>query len=279
MTDFEPGKAVELAPGVRRLVAPNPGLMTGPGTNTYLLGEREVAVIDPGPRIEVHLDAIREEAPGRIRWILVTHTHPDHSPAAMPLAQQTDSTLLGMPPPKGKVQDKTFRPDRVVADGELLETDEFTLRAVHTPGHASNHVCYRHEGEQMLFTGDHIMNGSTVVIDPPDGNMSDYLASLDKLKTLGLASLAPGHGGVIDNPNEMIDWLVDHRLGREAKVVASLDAHPDSTLWDLTAHVYDEVDPRLHRLASRSLLAHLEKLELESRAERTGDRWRLTSQS
>ena len=275
MTEFEPGKAVVVAPGVRRLVAPNPGLMTGPGTNTYLLGEREVAVVDPGPRIEVHLDAIRDESPGPIRWILVTHTHPDHSPAAMPLARHTDSTLLGMPPPQGKVQDKTFRPDRVVEDGELLETDEFTLRAVHTPGHASNHVCYRHEGERMLFTGDHIMNGSTVVIDPPDGSMSDYLASLDKLRTLDLAALAPGHGAIIDNPNEVIDWLIDHRLGREAKVIAALEAHPGSTLWDLTPHVYDEVDPKLHRLASRSLLAHLEKLELENRAERTDDRWRL----
>ena len=272
---FEPGVAVTIAPGVRRLVAPNPGLMTGPGTNTYLIGEREIAVVDPGPDIEVHLDAIRDESPGPIRWILVTHTHPDHSPAATPLARATGAELLGMPPPEGKVQDRTFRPDRVLADGDILETDEFTIRAVHTPGHASNHLCYRHEGHRWLFTGDHIMSGSTVVIDPPDGNMKHYLASLARLKTLDLAALAPGHGTVIDDPVTLVDWLIDHRLKREAKVIAALKAHPGSTLEALTPHVYDEVDSRLHRLASRSLLAHLLKLEEEGRARRDGERWRL----
>ena len=267
------GEFTTLANGVRRLVAPNPGLMTGPGTNTYLVGEREVAVIDPGPNIEVHLDAICEVAPGPIRWIIVTHTHPDHSPAALPLAERTGAELVGMPAPDGKVQDRTFRPDREITNGERISCDEFTLLAVHTPGHASNHICYRHESLRWLFTGDHVMNGSTVVIDPPDGNMKHYLESLAKLKTLHLAALAPGHGAVIENPDEAVDWLIDHRLKREAKVVAALESHPGSTLWELVPHVYDEVDPRLHRLASRSLLAHLLKLEAEGRAAQEGERW------
>lgn len=270
-----PGVAAEIGPGVRRLVAPNPGLMTGPGTNTYLVGEREVAVIDPGPAIEVHIDAIRDEAPGPIRWILVTHTHPDHSPAAMELAQHVDAELIGMAAPEGRVQDHSFRPDRVAEDGDVLETDEFSLRFVHTPGHASNHVCYRHERLRWLFTGDHIMNGSTVVIDPPDGNMKHYLESLERLKELELAALAPGHGFVIDNPVAVVDALISHRLGRETKVVAALEAHPGLALEELTPFVYDEIDPKLHRLAGRSLLAHLLKLEIEGRARRVDERWNM----
>ena len=271
--ELKPGIAAEIGPGVRRLVAPNPGLMTGPGTNTYLVGEREVAVIDPGPSIEVHIDAIRDEAPGPIRWILVTHTHPDHSPAAMQLAQHVDAELIGIAAPEGKVQDRSFRPDRLAEDGDLLETDDFRLRFVHTPGHASNHVCYRHEELRWLFTGDHIMNGSTVVIDPPDGNMKHYLESVARLKDLDLAALAPGHGSVIDNPDQVVDALIRHRLARETKVVAALESHPNLTLKELTPYVYDEVDPKLHRLAGRSLLAHLLKLESEGRAARVDERW------
>ena len=274
--ELKPGIAEEIGPGVRRLVAPNPGLMTGPGTNTYLVGEREVAVIDPGPSIEVHIDAIRDEAPGPIRWILVTHTHPDHSPAAMQLAQHVDAELIGIAAPEGKVQDRSFRPDRLAEDGDLLETDDFRLRFVHTPGHASNHVCYRHEELRWLFTGDHIMNGSTVVIDPPDGNMKHYLESVARLKDLDLAALAPGHGSVIDNPDQVVDALIRHRLGRETKVVAALESHPNLTLKELTPYVYDEVDPKLHRLAGRSLLAHLLKLETEGRAVRVDERWNIS---
>ena len=273
MNELIPGKAVEIASGVRRLVAPNPGMMTGPGTNTYLVGEKEVAVIDPGPRIDRHIEAIQSESPGPIRWILCTHTHPDHSPGALPLATATGAEVMGIPAPEGKVQDKTFDPTRVLADGDTLETDEFTIMAVHTPGHASNHLCFRHEAHRMLFTGDHIMNGSTVVIDPPDGNMKHYLEALARLKELDLAALAPGHGTVIENPDEVVDWLISHRLKREAKVVEKLEAHPGLTLFDLTAHVYDEVDPKLHRLASRSLLAHLFKLESDGRAECVDDKW------
>jgi glyoxylase-like metal-dependent hydrolase (beta-lactamase superfamily II) len=271
----QPGVASEIGPGVRRLLAPNPGRMTGPGTNTYLLGEREVAVIDPGPLIDAHVEAIASAAPSKIKWILVTHTHPDHSPAAAQLARITGATLLGRPPPDGPSQDKTFLPDRVLNDGDVLETTEFQLQAVHTPGHASNHLCYRHAGLDWLFTGDHIMNGSTVVINPPDGNMNDYLQSLTRLKSLRLKALAPGHGDIIDNPDDVVDWLVNHRLGREAKVVNALINHPDLTTGQLTPFVYEDVDASLYGLAERSLLAHLIKLEEESRARRTNERWRL----
>jgi glyoxylase-like metal-dependent hydrolase (beta-lactamase superfamily II) len=275
MNDFVPGKAIEVAAGVRRLVAPNPGMMTGPGTNTYLVGESDVVVIDPGPAIGKHIDAIQSEAPGPICWILCTHTHPDHSPGAALLAAETGAEQMGIPAPEGKVQDKTFKPDRVLADGDKLETDEFSIEAIHTPGHASNHLCYRHEAHRWLFTGDHIMSGSTVVIDPPDGNMKHYLGSLTRLKELDLAALAPGHGPVIDNPDEVVDWLIDHRLKREAKVVEKLKANPGLSLHDLTPYVYDEVDPKLHRLASRSLLAHLLKLEADGTAKCIEELWSL----
>ena len=275
MTELVPGKAVVIAPGVRRLIAPNPGMMTGPGTNTYLIGEGDVAVIDPGPRIAKHLDAIQAQSPGEIRWILCTHTHPDHSPGAAPLASATGAELHGLPAPDGKVQDKTFRPDVMPNDGDILEGPDFAIRAVHTPGHASNHVCYRHESHAMLFTGDHIMSGSTVVIDPPDGNMKHYLESLERLKGLDLESLAPGQGRVIEDPLEVVDWLISHRLKRESRVIAAMQAHPNETLSTLTPHVYEDVDQKLHRLASRSLLAHLLKLEIDGRAICVDEKWRL----
>ncbi|MDH3453072.1 MAG: MBL fold metallo-hydrolase, partial [Gammaproteobacteria bacterium] len=217
-----PGQGVELAPGIRRVLAPNPGMMTGPGTNTYLLGEREVAVIDPGPANDTHVAAIADNSPGDIRWILVTHTHLDHSPAARALARFTGATLLGRKAPPGTSQERGFVPDRALENGESLVTDEFSLQAVHTPGHASNHLCYLLDERDWLFTGDHIMNGSTVVINPPDGNMQHYLDSLRRLQALRLSILAPGHGELIDAPQAAVAWIIDHRLQREAEVIAAL---------------------------------------------------------
>ena len=270
-----PGVAVELAPGVRRLIAPNPGMMTGPGTNTYLVGQGEVAVIDPGPALESHVEAIIAAAGAPIRWILVTHTHRDHSPAARMLAAETGAEMLGQVAPAGPHQDDTFSPDRALGDGDTLATKVFELCALHTPGHASNHLCYLLAGQELLFTGDHIMNGSTVVIDPPDGSMRQYLDSLRRLRRESVAAILPGHGDVLREPKAVIDWIVDHRLQREAKVVEKLARHADSPLRELVAQVYDEVDSRLHQLAQRSLLAHLLKLEEEGRAMRDGERWRL----
>lgn len=274
-TDLVSGTLLELAPGVNRLIAPNPGMMTGPGTNTYILGEREVAIIDPGPAIDGHVDLICELAPGPIKWILVTHTHPDHSPAVAALAERTGAKRLGRPAPEGQHQDKTFEPDHVLADGEIFRTSEFMLEVVHTPGHASNHLCYFNDEIDWLFTGDHIINGSTVVIDPPDGNMSDYLHSLEGLMDRVLAVIAPGHGDPIDSPYEAIDWIIKHRLEREAKVIAALVEKPNSTLTELVPYAYNDVEERLFGVAERSLLAHLLKLENDKKAVQDDDRWSL----
>ncbi len=273
--DLVAGKIVTLAKGVRRLIAPNAGMMTGPGTNTYLLGERHIAVIDPGPAIDTHIQQIIDVAAAPVLWILVTHTHPDHSPAAMALATATGAEVLGIPAPQGRHQDSTFSPDRILADRDVFSTDEFELEVVHTPGHASNHLCYLHTDCRWLFTGDHIINGSTVVIDPPDGSMSDYIRSLQKLRSMAIDALAPGHGAVLENVEEALNWIISHRLEREAKVVEKLAAHPAASLAELVVHVYDDVNASLHALAERSLLAHLLKLELDGRAMQHENRWHL----
>ncbi|MDJ0904491.1 MAG: MBL fold metallo-hydrolase [Woeseiaceae bacterium] len=264
----------ELAAGVRRIVAPNPSMMTGPGTNTYLMGETAVAVVDPGPAIPEHIENIIEKSTGSINWILATHTHPDHSPGVRQLAAATGAEVLGIPAPEGAQQDKTFAPTRILADGDVLETDEFRLEAVHTPGHASNHLCFRHAELNWLFTGDHVIDGSTVVINPPDGNMKHYIESLRKCRDLDCAALAPGHGEVIEDPVRAIDWIIDHRLEREAKVLAAVEANPGLTTRELVPHVYTDVAPHLYRLAERSLLAHILKLEADGVAHRVNGTWR-----
>ena len=269
-----PGVAVRLSDRVRRITAPNPGVMTGPGTNSYLLGSgNHIAVIDPGPAHEAHLQMLLEEARGRIRWILVTHTHLDHSPAAAPLKAMTGAELLGMAPPPGESQDRTFRPDRVLAHGERLDIAGCALRVIHTPGHASNQLCYMLEDEKLLFTGDHIMQGSTVVINPPDGDMIQYLASLRMLLREDIAYLAPGHGFLMGKPHEAVERLLIHRMGRENKVLKALQRSGPAALEVLVPEVYDDVPERMHRVASRSLLAHLLKLEVEGRAHQSGGRW------
>lgn len=275
MTAFGPTMPAfsELAPGVRRLLAPNPSMMTGPGTNTYLFGSNEVAVLDPGPVIDSHIATLQEVAGAPIRWVLVTHTHPDHSPAAAELAKQTGAELLGRPAPEGKHQDMTFVPDRVLDDGDRLAVDGVEIEAIQTPGHASNHVCYRQTELNWIFTGDHVIDGSTVVIDPPDGNMKDYLVSLARLKEFQPAALAPGHGELIHDPDRSIDWIIDHRLEREAQVAAAIKANPGLTTMELVAHVYKDVDQKLYGWAERSLLAHLLKLEDDGAAIQETKRW------
>ena len=275
MSTFGPDMPVltELAPGVRRLLAPNPSMMTGPGTNTYLFGRNEVAVLDPGPAIESHIEKIQQVAEAPIRWVMVTHTHPDHSPAACELARVTGAELIGMSPPEGQHQDMTFVPDRILTDGDRISIDGDEVEAIHTPGHASNHVCYLHTHLNWVFTGDHVIDGSTVVINPPDGNMKHYLQSLAKVMALRPAVLAPGHGELIRDSDRAINWLVDHRLEREAKVAAALSKNPGLTSMELVPHVYQDVDENLYGLAERSLLAHLLKLADDGAASNADGRW------
>jgi glyoxylase-like metal-dependent hydrolase (beta-lactamase superfamily II)/8-oxo-dGTP pyrophosphatase MutT (NUDIX family) len=274
-TSYEliPGVAKRLDRLVTRLIAPNPGFMTGPGTNSYLVGEHELAVIDPGPPIAEHVDALLAEGKGRIRWILCTHTHRDHSPAAAALKAATGAEVIGRPAPAHDGQDHGFAPERVPADGERLRFPGFTLRAIHTPGHASNHLCYLLEETRALFTGDHVMQGSTVVINPPDGDMRAYLASLERLLEEDLAILAPGHGYLIGAPHREVRRLVAHRQAREAKVEQALARAREATLEELLPIVYDDVPAKVHGVAARSLQAHLEKLVAEGRARSSAGRY------
>lgn len=270
------GVLTALSPRVRRLVAPNPGVMTGPGTNSYLVGgdQGPLALIDPGPDLDPHVERLLALAGRRLRWIVCTHTHLDHSPAAQRLKAATGALLAGRPAPPDGNQDRTFAPDLVLAHGDRIEGGDFTLRALHTPGHASNHLCYLLEGERWLFTGDHVMQGSTVVIAPPDGDMAVYLRSLEALLAEDLAVLAPGHGYLITRPHEALRDLIRHRLGRERKVADALAAHPGATLDELLPVVYDDAPLHLHPVARRSLHAHLLKLAGEGRAFDSEGRWR-----
>jgi len=249
-----PGVARALSPLVRRIVAPNPGLMTGPGTNTYLVGIDEIAVIDPGPDDEEHLDAIAGCGGDRIRWIVCTHTHPDHSPGAAGLKARTGAEVLAWDSRDGLEVDKKIR------GGYRIEATEFRLLAVHTPGHASNHLCYLLEEEHMLFSGDHIMQGSTVVISPPDGNMTQYLESLATVRAIRLRSIAPGHGYLIEDPKAAIDDYIEHRLAREQQILDLLTESGTSKIDDLVAVIYVDINPDLHPVAKRTVHAHLVKL-------------------
>lgn len=275
--DLIPGTPKRLDPYVTRIIAPNPGMMTGPGTNAYLVGTDELALIDPGPEIASHIDALLEAGAGRIKWVLCTHTHMDHSPAAQRIKEATGAVVMGRPAPKGGSQDQNFAPERILEHGERVLVDGLSLRAIHTPGHASNHLCYLLENTRMLFTGDHVMQGSTVVINPPDGDMRVYLASLEMLQSEDLAILAPGHGYLIGRPHKEVARLIAHRLAREAKVVAAMRALGPATLEALVSEVYSDVPERLHPVAARSLAAHLGKLAAEQRALLRDGRWQLSA--
>ena len=283
--DIQPGVAVRLSPRLIRVSANNGSMMTGPGTNTYLVGggaANEWAVIDPGPLDELHVAAILEAAPGPIRWIFVTHTHNDHSPATVPLQARTGAQVFGRVAAHPEWQDTSFAPHTHLVGGERFELpgpagQASTLVAMHTPGHASNHLCYLLEEEKMLFTGDHVMQSSTVVINPPDGDMAAYLRSLHELQDHDLEWLAPGHGFLMAQPKQAMQAIVAHRLKREAKVVASMQALGPAATEALLAKVYDDVPPRLHRMAMRSLTAHLFKLRDDGAAGERDGLWVLTA--
>ena len=276
------GVAVRLSPRLIRVTADNGSVMTGPGTNCYLIGggaRNEWAALDPGPLGDAHVQAIVDAAPGPIRWIFVTHTHPDHSPAAQALRERTGAALHGMAALHEPSQDTGFQPEVPLRGGEVFELPgASTLRVIHTPGHAANHLCYLLEQERMLFTGDHVMQGSTVVINPPDGDMRAYLDSLRELMQLDLDWLAPGHGFLMAEPRRAIQHIVDHRLKREARVLQAVGAGRAQSLDELLAAVYAEVPPNLRAMARRSLLAHLLKLRDDGRVIEAPDaRWSAAS--
>ncbi len=276
--EIVPGRAVKLSAHVIRVTAPNASVMTGPGTNTYLVGggaNNEWAVIDPGPALPEHVEAILAASPGPVRWILATHTHMDHSPASVSLKQHTHAQVGGLQPDHPHKQDSSFVPDRVLSDGERIELGpNITLRVVHTPGHASNHLCYLLEEEKTLFTGDHVMQASTVVINPPDGDMAAYINSLRSLLHEDIDWLAPGHGFLMAQPRKAIQAVIDHRLKREAKVLSVVRAHGPATLEQLLPFAYDDVDARLLPVAVRSLLAHLNKLQVDGVVSEATGHWR-----
>jgi glyoxylase-like metal-dependent hydrolase (beta-lactamase superfamily II) len=257
--------------------------MTGPGTNTYLVGggtRNEWAVIDPGPLDSRHAQAVLAAAPGPIRWILATHTHTDHSPGCLELKERTGAIVSGRLPAHPEWQDASFAPEQRLGGGERLSLgDAATLRVIHTPGHASNHLCYLLEEEKTLFTGDHVMQLSTVVINPPDGDMAAYITSLRALLALDLQWLAPGHGFLMAQPRRAIEWIIGHRLKREAKVVDALRDLGPAAIEALLAQVYDDVPERMHGVATRSLKAHLYKLRDEALACESAGRWQLEARS
>lgn len=279
---LEPDVAVQLSDRVIRVTANNGNVMTGPGTNTYLIAgaNGDWAVLDPGPDDAAHVDAVLAAAPGPIRWILVTHTHLDHSPATVRLREATGATVLGRTTAVQDRQDPTFAPDRAPVHGERIELGpDVTLRVVHTPGHASNHLCYLLEQEKLLFTGDHVMQGSTVVINPPDGDMHAYLKSLHALLDEDLEWIAPGHGFLMPSPHDAIRLLIRHRQQREAKVVNALRTLGPAAIATVLASVYDDVPERMHPVAQRSLLAHLRKLVVDGVAVEDGGLWGLAKPS
>jgi glyoxylase-like metal-dependent hydrolase (beta-lactamase superfamily II)/8-oxo-dGTP pyrophosphatase MutT (NUDIX family) len=272
--DLLPDVPKQLDPHVARVLAPNASYMTGPGTNAYLVGGRELAVIDPGPDDAAHIAALAQAGGGCIRWILLTHTHSDHAPAANALRAATGAQLAGIPAPAGSAHNVELRFDRQLKDGDTIELGGCTLRAIHTPGHASNHLCYLLEDSGMLFSGDHVIQGFTAVIAPPDGNMSDFLASLCRLAAMEIAILAPGHGYLIGDPTDEITRLIAHRLAREAKVRDALRrSGGHATLAALLALVYDDVPVAIHAMAELSLRAHLQKLVRDGELVEHGAAW------
>lgn len=275
--DWQSDHPVALLKNVHRLTAPNPGVMTGPGTNTYWVGDSHSGfiVIDPGPADPDHLEKIWRSTGGQIRMIVCTHSHPDHSPGAKPLQALCQQQAGGMPPNLPPIlglssastanAQSQFKPDRELEHGEVLKVGEQSLKVLHTPGHAANHLCLALLEDGLLFTGDHVLNGSTTVVNPPDGSMNDYLDSLDLLarecQAHQLEFILPAHGYVLGSAAQAVAQLKAHRLKREAKVIAAMRALPHGTLEDWVAHAYNDVPERLWPVAARSLQAHVDRIQ------------------
>ena len=283
--DWRTNESVLLLKNVQRLTAPNPGVMTGPGTNSYLVGDANTGyiAIDPGPADADHLARLHAAAGGDIRMIVCTHSHPDHSPGAKPLQALCEAggkskgnskpPILGLASLPTARADSAFTPDRALANHELLQListgpegdTTHTLKVLHTPGHAANHLCLVLLEDGLLFSGDHILNGSTTLVNPPDGNMNAYLDSLDLLSAAcdahDIEFILPAHGYALGQAKEAIAQLKAHRLKREAKVLAVMQANPNGTLDDWVPLAYDDVHERVWPIAKRSLLAHVERIQ------------------
>ncbi len=279
MVEFQPGVPVTVADTqvpVRRILGRNPGAMTGPGTNSYLIGTRSLSLLDPGPKDALQFDSFMAAiGTAKLDYIFVTHTHKDHSPGAARLQQATGAELVGLPAPGVSGHDSSFHPAREWHHGDIIDTEEYSVQLIHSPGHVSNHICFLLEDEQMLFTGDHVLQGTTSVILPPDGDMEAYLDSLHHLQTLPLRYLAPGHGDIMDNPQAELASLISHRLRREQKVVDRLEKLGACHLDSLVLSVYDDVAEHLIIWAKKTLLAHLIKLQREGRVVLRDDNWHL----
>ena len=265
--------------GVGRLLAHNPSAFTYYGTQTYVAGEREVAIIDPGPDLPEHLDAIEQAIGGRpIVAIMCTHTHRDHSPAARPLSERTGAPIVGCAPlaletvgPRADASfDGDYAPEEILGDGEAIEVDGKPITAVATPGHTSNHLCFAYG--DALFTGDHVMGWSTTVVVPPDGDMAAYMTSLDKLRQRDDRIYYPAHGPPVTNPQQYVRHLMGHRMQRE-KQILSLVREKARPIPDIVANAYPGLDPRLVTAAGGSVLAHLLDLERRGLVEQQGDAW------
>jgi len=272
-------KVEQLEPGVARVLAHNPSAFTYYGTQTYLLGERKVAIVDPGPDLPEHLDALIAAIAGReVVAIMCTHTHRDHSPAARPLSQRTAAPIIGCAPlaletvgPRADASfDGDYAPDRVLADGENLEIDDKPAVAVATPGHTSNHLCFAYRA--ALFSGDHVMGWSTTVVVPPDGDMAAYMESLDKLRQRDDRIYYPAHGEPVGNPQQYVRHLMGHRMQRERQILKLVEEHPRA-IPDIVANAYPGLDPRLVTAAGGSVLAHLLDLQRRGLVQQQGDAW------
>jgi glyoxylase-like metal-dependent hydrolase (beta-lactamase superfamily II) len=289
-TPFDPaalptGLLMPLSPLVARVLAPNPSPFTYTGTQTYVVGSEALAIVDPGPDDADHLAALNAAIADRpVVAILCTHTHRDHSPAARPLSEATGAPVIGCAPltleddgPRADAAfDADYRPDRVLADGEQVQGPGWTLAAVATPGHTSNHLCFALREEKALLTGDHVMGWSTSVISPPDGDMTAYMRSMQLLLDRDDAVYYPAHGDPIDNPQRLVRGMMGHRKQREGQIVRFLERNGDSAIPDMVAEMYKGVDPRLHPAAGRSVLAHLIDLDGRGITAPLGDgRWQM----
>jgi glyoxylase-like metal-dependent hydrolase (beta-lactamase superfamily II) len=275
---FAYGEVQQVSPLIRRVVANNPGPFTYLGTGVYIIGRGEVAVIDPGPPIDVHFDALKSAVAGeRITHVFTTHTHLDHSPLAHPLARWAGARVYGRPDPAASHLDVSleedgeagFAPDILVNDGDIFTGPGWTLEAIQTPGHMSNHVCYALREENALFSGDHIMGWSTTVISPPDGNMGDYYRSLARVRDRNFSTLWPTHGPPVTDVRPFIDAYLAHRRAREDAILARLSAG-DTLIPNMVKIIYKDVDVRLHAPAAHSVLAHMIHLVEAGRAKANG---------